>query len=355
MSDVLFRNLDQVPLQEEFTPSSVFKISSASKVAALVIGIISICVFTLTDNAKASITTISSKNVDGQCTMLSSFSGTLARSTTTVTADVAKSFNDGFFTLLKDATGMTKNTYTNDLLGGRPQRVNDFLQASSDSVSLFQVYFPTYQSCMDEFSKPPVCSYMQESGRAGNYDQPFMFYGQFGNIPLKNFCQSSLKCSWPEILRTDEWESWNVYMNVTNFNCAPSANFTSCELISSKCPEYTKFAAGFAKLFRQIHPAEQMCQTFKSNPPYSCLSFQVVSPIQVIAQTLSLMATALGGSELFLYAMLKYRRVFTRSTPVASTVTAEEAGPATHVPPESALTRSPDSAPSDGKTATEMV
>ncbi len=254
--------------------------------------------------------------------MLSSFSGTLPKAGTTVTADVANSFNDGFYALLKDATGVTKNTYQNVWLNGRlgtpgEERVNEFLQSRSDTVNLFQVYFPTYQSCIDEFSKTPVCSYVQDRTTAnGNYDQPFMQFLQTGNFPLKNVCQSSLQCNWPDILRVNSWDPWKVYINVTNFKCAPSANFTTCDLISSKCPEYASFATGFAELFRRIHPAEQMCQTFKSNPPYSCQSFQVVSPIQVISQTLSLMATALGGSELVLYFLFKYRRMCPSSSKV---------------------------------------
>jgi hypothetical protein len=307
MSDVRFRNLDNVPLQEEFNTSTVFKISTASKIAAVIIGIISICVFTLTDNAKTAITTISSKNVDGQCTMLSSFSGTLPRPGTTVTADIAKSFVEGFFTLLKDSTGVTKNTFDNWQIG--KEKVSEFLLERTDAVNLFQVYFPTYQSCIDEFSKTPVCSYPQDQN---TYDRPFL--QGYTNIPLKNVCRSSLKCSWPDILPIDSWEYWYVYINVTSFNCAPSANFTSCESISTKCPEYARFAAGFGQLFRRIHPPEQMCQTFKSNPPYTCQSFQVVSPIQVISQTLSLMATALGGTELFLYVLLKYRHMWPSSS-----------------------------------------
>jgi hypothetical protein len=315
MSDVRFRNLDSVPLQEEFKPSTVFKISTASKIAAAVIGIISICVFTLTDNAKTPITTISSKDADGHCSMLSSFSGNFPRTWTTVTADVAQSFVDGYFALLKDTTGTTKSTYLDQSGYGlidRTERVSGFSTDKSDAVSLFQVYFPTYQSCIDAFSKPPVCIYLQLSDAEGNYDKPFLKY----NVPLKNVCQSSIKCNWPEIIRADKWEHWKVYLNVTSFNCAPSANFTTCESISSKCPEYATFAKGFGELFHRIHPAEQMCQAFKTNPPYSCLSFQVVSPIQVISQTLSLMATALGGSELFLYALLKYRHVLARTTPI---------------------------------------
>jgi hypothetical protein len=319
MSDVRFRNLDSVPLQEEFKPSTVFKISTASKIAAAVIGIISICVFTLTDNAKTPITTISSKDADGQCTMLSSFSGTYPRTWTTVTTDVAQSFVDGYFALLKDTTGTTKSTYLDQSGYGlklRTDRVSEFSTDKSDAVNLFQVYFPTYQSCIDAFSKPPVCSYLQLSDKGGNKDKPFEKYDMY-NYFLKNVCQSSIKCNWPEIIRADNWEFWKVYLNVTSFNCAPSANFTTCESISSKCPEYATFAKGFGELFHRIHPVEQMCQAFKTNPPYSCLSFQVVSPIQVISQTLSLMATALGGSELFLYALLKYRHVFARTTPIA--------------------------------------
>jgi hypothetical protein len=318
MSDVRFRNLDNVPLQEEFNPSTVFKISTASKIVAAVIGIISICVFTLTDNAKTPITTISSKNVDGQCTMLSSFTGTLPRTGTTVSANIAKSFVDGFFTLLQDLTGTTKNTYLSDWgLQQRSERVSDFLTRKSDSVTFFQVYFPTYQSCIDEFSKTPVCSYVQlldYEGDDANYDRPYIQFLQNGNFPLKNVCRSTLKCTWPDVLRTDSWEYWRVYINVTNFKCAPLANFTTCESISSKCPEYARFAASFGDLFHRIHPAEQMCQTFKSNPPYTCQSFQVASPIQVISQTLSLMATALGGTELFLYVLLKYRHMWPSSS-----------------------------------------
>ncbi len=316
MSDVRFRNLDNVPLQEEFNTSTVFKISTASKIVAVVIGIISICVFTLTDNAKTAITTISSKNVDGQCNMLSSFTGSLPTQGTVVTSDVSNSFIEGFFTLLKDVAGVTKDTYLNvwRVADRGSDRVSIFWKGKSDRVNLFQVYFPTYQSCIDEFSKPPVCGYVQLNNKQGNYDQPFLIDTNTGTIPLKNVCQSHLKCTWPEILRIDDWEYWTVYFNVSNFKCAPSANFTTCESISSKCPEYARFAAGFGELFLRIHPAEQMCQTFKSNPPYTCQSFQVVSPIQVISQTLSLMATALGGTELFLYFLFKHRHMWPSSS-----------------------------------------
>ena len=211
---------------------------------------------------------------------------------------------------MKDVTGVTKDTYLNQI--SNSNKASAFRNERSDSVTLFQVYFPTYQSCIDEFSKPPVCSYVQLQNKQGNYDQPYV---QSNNAQrVENVCQSDLKCSWPDILRLDEWDYWRVYINVTNFKCAPSANFTTCESISSKCPEYARFAAGFGELFRRIHPAEQMCQTFKSNPPYTCQSFQVVSPIQVISQTLSLMATALGGTELFLYVLLKYKHMWPSSS-----------------------------------------
>ena len=84
MADIRFRNLDQLPLQAEFSPSVVYKISAVSKVAAVVVGIISICVFALTDNAKTAITTISSTNFDGTCTMLASVTAQLAEEAVTV-------------------------------------------------------------------------------------------------------------------------------------------------------------------------------------------------------------------------------------------------------------------------------
>jgi hypothetical protein len=322
MSDVRFRNLEGVPFQEDFNSSTVFKISTASKIAALLIGIISICVFTLTDNAKTRMTTISSKEVDGSCTMLSAYSGTYPTIWTTVAADVAQSFYDGFFALLKDTTGTTKSTYLDESGYGLQSRTSaykilEFSDGKSDAVSLFQVYFPSYQSCIDAFSKPPVCSYLQlKEGRLvrDHHDQPFKKYTRNGNVPLENVCESSLKCTWPEILHFDNWDYWKFVINVTSFNCAPSTNFTTCESISSLCTEYASFAKGFGELFHRIHPAEQMCRAFKSNPPYSCTSFEVVSPIQVISQTLSLMATALGGSELFLYVIMKYRNILKRST-----------------------------------------
>jgi hypothetical protein len=318
MSDVRFRNLDNVPLQEEFSTSTVFKISAASKFAAVAIGIVALCVFTLTDNAKSAITTIS--NVDGgngQCKMLSSFSGALPRPGTEVTEDVAKGFIDGYDALMKDVTGLPA-LYPIDSMARTTDRISLFLRDRNDAVTLFQVYFPTYQSCIDAFSKPPVCSYVQNN-REGDIDKPAMTMNVqlLRSVRVESACQSSMKCTWPEIMLQDGWDLWKVYINATTFKCAPSANLTTCETISSKCPEYASIAAGFSKLFHQIHPAQQMCQTFKSNPPYSCESFQVVSPIQVISQTLSLMATALGGCELFLFALLKYRRIFTRSTPIA--------------------------------------
>ena len=320
MSDVRFRNLDNVPLQEEFSTSTVFKISAASKFAAVAVDIVALCVFTLTDNAKSAITTIS--NVDGgngQCKMLSSFSGGLPRGGTEVTADVAKGFVDGYDALMKDVTGLPA-FYPIDSMAKTTDRISQFSRDRYDAVTLFQVYFPTYQSCIDAFSKPPVCSTVQLNDREGNFDKPATTIDPILLGPprrVENTCQSSMKCSWPEIMLIDGWDLWKVYINATSFKCAHSANLTTCEAISSKCPEYASIAAGFSKLFHRIHPAQQMCQTFKSNPPYSCQSFQVVSPIQVISQTLSLMATALGGCELFLFALLKYRRICTRSTPIA--------------------------------------
>jgi hypothetical protein len=95
--------------------------------------------------------------------------------------------------------------------------------------------------------------------------------------------------------------------------------------VSRVCQISCRLSKGFGEFFRQIYPAEQMCQTFQSNPPYTCQSFQVVSPIQVISQTLSLMATALGGTELFLYVLLKHRHLWPSSSnaqvqPESSTV-----------------------------------
>jgi hypothetical protein len=302
MSDVRFRNLDNVPLQEEFNTSTVLKISTASKIAAVVIGIISICVFTLTDNAKTAITTISSTDIDGKCSMLSSLTSTFSRDMCVVTATDAAYFVDGYSKLLKNVMSATSQAAVDYLM---PNKFARFLGDPADSVQLYGVYFPTYQSCIDGFSKPPVCRYLQESS-TDDLDRPF--YDNRG-VRVHNVCQSALYCDWPGIQK-NSFSAWQVLMNVTNFQCNPSANFITCLQISSKCPEYASLTAGFPNLFQRIHSAEQMCQQFKSNPPYSCQTFQVISPIQVISQTLSLMATALGGSEFFLYFLFKYRRMW---------------------------------------------
>jgi hypothetical protein len=352
MSDVLFRNLEHIPLQEEFTPSVVYKISSASRISAVVIGIVSICVFTLSDNAKTAITTISSKNIDnGKCTILSSFSGVLPKAAITVPTLVANDFEKGYSALIGATTGSPDNVTLVTLLSGMYQDVKtiherrrgngtygitdydcknietarDFTTRKFDSVEFLQQYFPTYQSCIDEFSKPPVCRFVPatenlEKNDVEVHDKPLtcMHSVIHSDVRVPSTCVSVLRCNWPQMRETTLFSSyWRVHLNHYTFKCAPSANFTTCESISSKCPEYVRFASGFAKLFHSIHPAEQLCQTFKSNPPYSCESFQVLSPIQVISQTLSLMATTLGGSELVLYAFLKYRRMCTYTPQVA--------------------------------------
>jgi hypothetical protein len=331
MSDIRFRNLDHIPLQEEFTPSLVYKISSASKISAVVIGIVSICVFALSDNAKTAITTISSTNVEnGQCSMLSSFTGPLPQAKTSVPILVANNFAKGYSALIEAATGSTDRVtltklgqYTVELRGdgifdcGNVETARDFTTQRYDGVEFLQQYFPTHQSCIDEFSKAPDCRFVPATENLIDkdnelYDKPLICTRrvELDNVRVPSTCVSVLKCNWPRMGQTTMFPSfWRVHMNVSTFKCAPSANFTTCESISSKCPEYDRFASGFSKLFQSIHSAEQLCQTFKTNPPYSCQSFQVLSPIQVISQTLSLMATTLGGSELVLYAIHKYGRI----------------------------------------------
>lgn len=329
MADVRFRNLDQLPLQAEFTPTAVYKISAASKFAAVVIGIVSICVFTLTENAKASITTISSTNDGGKCTMLAPVTAQLAEDSTRVSDGSANEILQAYSALTKEVTGHHRlelptpcdRTFDYDA-------IPDGFGASgskSHPVAFMQKYFPTYQICIDEFRKPPVCRFMPATDAKSARDredcdmpaQCRQSSGSGSSLRIPNACMSVLKCNWPQVEQPYMFQSYfRVFMNVTAFKCAPSAKFTTCDSISSLCPEYDRFAAGFSKIFQLIHPTEQMCQTFKSNPPYSCQSFQVVSPIQVISQTLSLMATTLGGSELLLFAMLKYKRMCTRSQEV---------------------------------------
>jgi hypothetical protein len=328
MADVRFRNLDQLPLQAEFTPSSVYKISAASKVAAVVIGIISICVFALTDNAKTAITTISSTNVDGKCTMLASVTAQLVEESVTVSARSANEIVQAYSALMKEVTGH----YRQELPIPCESLMDDdtvvrFPQSPALPVVFMQKYYPTYQSCIDEFSKPPVCHFTPATDSKNDRerrecDVPTICRTTNGfNSRLQNSCTSVLKCNWPQVEQPYLIPSYfRVILNGTIFRCAPSVNFTTCDSVSSSCPEFKRFASGFSKIFHLIHPPEQMCQTFKNNPPYSCQSFQVVSPIQVISQTLSLMATTLGGSELLLFAMLKYKHMCTRSHQVVPAV-----------------------------------
>jgi hypothetical protein len=346
MSDVLFRNLDHIPLQEEFTLSVVNKISSASRISAVIIGIVSICVFTLSDNAKTAITTVSSKNLDnGKCTMMSAFSGLLPQAAISVPILVANDFEKGYSALIETTTGSNVTLVKVPTFGGGTRTLErhrqgstdffdcanietarDFSTRKFDSVEFLQQYFSTYQSCIDEFSKPPVCRFVPATENLDTnldvvHDKPLICSdstGLYVDVRVPSTCLSVLRCNWPQMRQTTLFSSyWRVHMNVSAFKCAPSANITTCESISSKCPEYDRFASSFGRLFQSIHPAEQLCQTFKLNPPYSCESFQVLSPIQVMSQTLSLMATTLGGSELILYAFLKYRRMCRTSSQVA--------------------------------------
>jgi hypothetical protein len=305
MSDVRFHNLTGVPLQEEFTPSTVIKISTASKCFAAVIGIISICVFTLTDNAKTSITTIQTTDSVGNCMILSSFTGNTDENSGRVTATQASDFFEGYKQLLKDVTGAADVSIFID------SQLNDlWVSRKAHGGAYQQVYFENYQNCIDGFSKPVLCNYVQ-LGTGQEFDQPLPISDRRG----RGFCQSYLNCAWPGV----SWLSFRkieIVMNATAFSCVPSANFATCDKISSKCPEYTRFAADFGKLYQRLQSPQYLCAPFKQNPPYSCRSFQVVSPIQVVSQTLSLMATALGGSELFLYLLLKYRRMWPSSSNV---------------------------------------
>jgi hypothetical protein len=187
-------------------------------------------------------------------------------------------------------------------------------------VHFLQTYFSTYQNCIQEFSKPPVCFFEPLTDATpqrdrGDYDKPVTCGSS--STPLPNACQSILRCFWPSIGPPKMFPFLRkVHMNVTIFKCDPSANFTTCDSIHSKCPEYQRFANEYVRLFQLTNPPEVMCQTFKNNPPYSCQTFQVLSPIQVISQTLSLMATTLGGSELFFYAMLKHRHIFAKKSQI---------------------------------------
>jgi hypothetical protein len=322
MTDVRFRNLDHVPLQEEFTPSGVHKISAASKIAALAIGIVSVCVFIFTDNAKTAITTISSTNIDGKCTMLSSVTVQLVEEETMNSVSVKNEFVKGYLALMKEITGVPRvQCNSPHYIYGNSESGTNYI--GYDRVHFLQTYFSTYQNCIQEFSKPPVCRFdpltdAVPSRDRDDYDKPLMCdgYGVYSK-PLPNACKSVLRCFWPNIGLPKMFPYVRrVFMNVTNFKCDPSANFTTCDSIHSKCPEYQRFANGYVKLFQLTNPPEVMCQTFKDNPPYSCQTFQVLSPIQVISQTLSLMATTLGGSELFFYAMLKYRHTFARKSQI---------------------------------------
>jgi hypothetical protein len=186
--------------------------------------------------------------------------------------------------------------------------LNDlFVSRTAPAGGYQQMYFENYQNCIDAFSKPVVCNYVQ-LGTSQDFDQPLPISDRRGS----GFCQSSLNCAWPGI--SLGFRRIITVMNATTFNCVPSANFTTCDTISSKCSEYTRFAADFGKLYQGMLSPQHLCAPFRQNPPYSCRSFQVVSPIQVVSQTLSLMATALGGCELFLYLLLKYRRLWPSSS-----------------------------------------
>ena len=303
MSDVRFRNLDNVPLQEEFNPSTVFKISTASKIAAAVIGIISICVFTLTDNAKTAITTIEAQNLNGNCAMLSSFTSASVDAPK-LTAKRASDFLEGYKKLVQDATELAD---VRSLVTERIQRIADRLTDSG--LSYNSEFFRYHQDCIDQLSKPAVCTYMNTKGY-DTFDKPNPYAA--ANMH-RNVCFSYLDCTWSGT--SIKGQEFQIAMNVTFFKCLPSANFTSCDEISSKCPVYARFASDFGRLLSaHIHPSESLCVPFKKLPPYSCQTFQVVSPIQIISQTLSLMATALGGSELFLYFVLKHRHMWTSSS-----------------------------------------
>ena len=187
MSDVRFHNLTYVPLQEEFTPPTVIKILTASKCFAAVIGIISICVFTLTDNAKTAITTIQATNSIGNCVMISAFTGNTDDNSKRLTATQASDFFEGYKKLLKDVTGaadvnlLIDSTYS-DL----------FVSRTAPPSSYQQVYFEHYQNCIDAFSEPVVCNYVQ-LGTGQDFDQPLPISDRRG----RGFCQSSLNCAWP--------------------------------------------------------------------------------------------------------------------------------------------------------------
>jgi hypothetical protein len=302
MSDVRFRNLDNVPLQEEFNASTVFKISTASKIAALVIGIVSICVFTLTDNAKTAVTTIEAQNLNGNCAMLSSFTnGNLEAPK--LTQQRASDFLEGYKKLVRDVTELA------DVSSLITERINRIAERLKDSaLSYNSEFFRYHQDCIDQLSKPAVCTYLNTNG-GDSFDRPNPYAGL--NMH-RNVCFSYLDCSWSGT--SIKGQDFQVALNVTFFKCLPSVNFTTCDEISSKCPVYARFAAEFGRLLSEhIHPPESLCIPFKKHPPYSCSTFHVVSPIQIISQTLSLMATTLGGSELLLYVLLKYRHVWPSS------------------------------------------
>jgi hypothetical protein len=310
MSDVNFRNLKEIPLQDGFTQSSVIKISAASKIFAAAVGIISICAFVFTDSAKTSITTIETTNSQSNCRILSTFSS--SGLTLPVTVAEGATFRKEFVKLLKSLPG-TQNTEINSPDNLIPDIVSrlGYLQGTGYTYPLTynQAYFPNYQSCLDAFMKPPVCVYENDFSTNLYKDQPIPpVYG----VTWPNYCSSYLSCLWSDAPKVKELQhGMQIILNVTAFNCNPTANFTTCFMISSACPEYARYAVSIGKLLTtHIATPERLCTPFKDLPPYSCQTFQVASPIQVISQTLSLMATALGGCEVFLYFVLTFKHKY---------------------------------------------
>jgi hypothetical protein len=313
MSDVNFRNLKDIPLQDGFTQSSVFKISAASKIFAAAVGIISICVFIFTDGAKTSITTIETTNL-GNCRILSTFSA--SGLTIPVTVAEGKIFKTEFIKLLKSLPGtqIIEMFSPENLIPDLVSRLG--LMAGSGlsyPLAYNQAYFPSYQSCLDAFTKPPVCVYENDYTSPFYKDQSLqsVIGFSYGNF-LPNFCSSHLACLWSDAPKVTALEhGMKIILNVTAFNCNPPANFTTCHMISSACPEYSRYAASIGKLLTtHIATPERLCAPFKDLPPFSCQTFQVASPIQVISQTLSLMATALAGCEVFLYFVLTFKHKY---------------------------------------------
>lgn len=336
MSDVKFRNLKDIPLQDGFTQSSVFRISAASKMFAAAVGIISVCVFVFTDGAKTSITTIETTNL-GNCRILSTFS--TSRLTMPVTVAEGKIFKSEFIKLLNSLPGtqiIDSGPGVDNLL---PALVGSlgFLPSTGYSYPLAfnQAYFPNYQSCLDAFTKSPVCVYENDPTSDTYKDQPLQKHPNFAfnlnsNPKFANFCSSYLSCLWsdaPKVITASEQPlhgKMHIVLNVTSFNCNPTANFTSCHMISSACPEYSRYAASIGKLLTTVATPERLCAPFKDLPPFSCQTFQVASPIQVISQTLSLMATALAGCELFLYFVLTFKYKYQSLAKVHSDTQPEE-------------------------------